>query len=198
MYTENLTRQMAFICEIEKLKTVYRQNLVIDQSRQENSAEHSWHIALMALLLAEHAADPRVNALRIVKMLLVHDIVEVDAGDTFLYDEKGGADKNDRETRAAKRLFGLLPDAQRDEFMSLWREFDARETPDALFAAAIDNMQPVVNHYLTEGSGIHKHHLTVNQILAKKSFIAEASPELWEYTREVIGKSEQKGFYLPE
>ncbi len=198
MYPESLARQMAFICEIEKLKTVYRQNLVIDQSRQENSAEHSWHIALMALLLAEHAADSRVDVLRVVKMLLVHDIVEVDAGDTFLYDEKGCLDKAERETRAANRLFGLLPDNQRDELLSLWREFDARETPDALFAAALDNMQPVVNHYLTEGSGIHKHHLTVSQILEKKSFIGSASPELWEYTREVIGKSEKKGFYRPE
>lgn len=198
MYPETLAQQMAFICEIEKLKTVYRQNMVVDQTRQENSAEHSWHIALMALLLSEHAADQRIDPLRVIKMLLVHDIVEIDAGDTFLYDEAGCADKNERETRAATRIFGLLPDAQCDELLSLWREFDARETPDALFAAALDNMQPVINHYLTDGSGIHKHHLTVSQILDKKAFIGKASPALWEYTREVIAKSEKAGFYRPE
>ena len=198
MYTQTLAKQMEFLCEIEKLKIVYRQNIVIDKSRAENSAEHSWHLALMALVLKDHAADQGIDVLRVIKMVLVHDLVEIDAGDTFLYDETGYLDKDERETRAADRIFGLLPDAQGNELKSLWKEFEERKTPDALFAAALDNMQPVINHYLSEGSGIRKHDITVSQIMAKKSFIGEASPELWEYTKEVIGKSEQAGFYRPE
>jgi putative hydrolase of HD superfamily len=198
MHTETLSRQMAFLCEIEKLKTVYRQNMVIDKTRQENSAEHSWHLALMALILKDHAVHADIDVLRVIKMVLVHDLVEIDAGDTFLYDETGNLDKDARESRAAVRIFGLLPPEQCEEFTALWKEFEERKTPDALFAAALDNMQPVINHYLSEGSGIRKHDITVSQIMAKKSFIGEASPELWEFTKEIIGKSEQMGFYRPE
>lgn len=189
---------MAFLCEIEKLKIVYRQNMVIDKTRQENSAEHSWHLALMALILKDHAVHADIDVLRVIKMVLVHDLVEIDAGDTFLYDETGNLDKDARESRAAVRIFGLLPPEQCEEFTALWKEFEERKTPDALFAAALDNMQPVINHYLSEGSGIRKHDITVSQIMAKKSFIGEASPELWEFTKEIIGKSEQMGFYRPE
>lgn len=189
---------MNFLCEIEKLKTVYRQNMVIDKTRQENSAEHSWHLAIMALVLSGHSIDPTIDILKVIKMVLIHDLVEIDAGDTFLYDTEGNADKEDRETRAAERIFGLLPKDQGEEFLSLWKEFDKRETPSALFAAALDNIQPVVNHYLSDGAGICKHHISMGQILDKKSFIGDASPELWEYTREVIGKSQEKGFYTKE
>lgn len=198
MYTETLSRQMDFLCEIEKLKTVYRQNMVIDKSRQENSAEHSWHLALMALILKDHASDSGIDVLRVIKMVLVHDLVEIDAGDTFLYDETGNLDKDERESRAAVRIFGLLPPEQCEEFTALWKEFEERKSPDALFAAALDNMQPVINHYLSDGSGIRKHDITVSQIMAKKSFIGDAAPELWEFTKEIIGKSEQKGFYRAE
>lgn len=189
---------MNFLCEIEKLKTVYRQNMVVDKTRQENSAEHSWHLALMALVLQDHSVNPDINILRVIKMVLIHDLVEIDAGDTFLYDETGNLDKDERETRAAVRVFGLLPAPQRDEFISLWKEFEARNTPDSLFAAALDNMQPVINHYLSDGSGIRKHDITVSQIMDKKSFIGKASPDLWEYTQGIIEKSKAAGFYKPE
>jgi len=186
---------MDFLTEVEKLKAVYRQNMVYDRSRHENSAEHSWHLALMAVVLSNEAIDPAVDIKTVIEMLLIHDIVEIDAGDTFLYDEGANLDKEEREDRAATRLFGLLPEDQRDRFISLWREFDARQTPNALFAAALDNMQPVVNHFVSEGYGIKNHALKSRQIIEKKEFIKDASPALWEYIRSVIAKSEERGYY---
>jgi putative hydrolases of HD superfamily len=198
MYQDNLIKQMNFLCEIEKLKTVYRQNIVIDKSRNENSAEHSWHLAVMAIILFDHSKNPDIDLLRVIKMVLIHDLVEIDAGDTFLYDETGNLDKEERENRAAERIFGLLPEEQEKEIVSLWKEFDERKTPDALFASALDNMQPVINHYLSDGCGISGHRITMTQIIEKKEFIREASPELWEYTKEIISKSAEKGFYRQE
>jgi putative hydrolases of HD superfamily len=197
MISERLRQQMEFLSEVEKLKAVYRQNMVIDGSRQENSAEHSWHLALMAVILSGEA-DTEVDLLRAVEMLLVHDIVEIDAGDTFLYDTEGNLDRDERENRGARRIFGLLPEDQRDRYMSLWEEFETRETPTARFAAALDNMQPVINHYLSHGVGIKNHAFKTQQVIHKKEFIGEVSLPLWEYTRETIGKSEAEGFYSPE
>lgn len=198
MISERLEQQMKFLIEAEKLKAVYRQNMVIDESRHENSAEHSWHLALMAVILADEAADPAVDLGKVIEMLLIHDIVEIDAGDTFLYDEGGNLDKEQRENLAANRIFGLLPDDQRERCIALWKEFDARETASALFASAIDNMQPVVNHWVSRGSGIRNKSLKTSQVIKKKEFIREASPTLWEYTRAIIGKSEESGYYSPE
>ena len=198
MIPERLRKQMDFLTEVEKLKAIYRQNMVIDHSRHENSAEHSWHLALMAVILADEAIDPEVDIRTVIEMLLIHDIVEIDAGDTFLYDATGNMDKEDRENRAAERIFGLLPADQRDRCIKLWKEFDERKTPSALFASAIDNMQPVVNHYVTQGYGIKNKALKTRQVVEKKEFIKEASPNLWEYTRETIGKSEKAGYYSPE
>jgi putative hydrolase of HD superfamily len=193
-----LAQQMEFLIEVEKLKIIYRQNMVIDATRSENSAEHSWHLALMAVVLFEHAADPQVDLMKVIQMLLLHDIVEIDAGDTFLYDSTGNIDRAGRETRAADRIFGLLPEGQRLRFTALWKEFEERETPSALFAASLDNMQPVVNHYCTKGAAIKKHHLKTSQVIEKKKFIESASPALWDYTLETIHKSEAEGFYSPE
>lgn len=198
MISKRLASQMDFLIEIEKLKAVYRQNTVYDNSRHENSAEHSWHLALMAVVLAGEAVDPDVDLLRVVEMVLIHDIVEIDAGDTFLYDAAGHLDKGEREGRAADRIFGLLPEDQRDRFLSLWREFEKRDTATARFAAALDNMQPVINHFVSDGCGIRGHQLTVRQVIEKKAFIGDVSPSLWEYTRETIAKSERAGFYAPE
>jgi len=198
MISERLEKQMQFLVEVEKLKAVYRQNMVVDQSRHENTAEHSWHLALMAVILADEAVDPGVDLPTVIEMLLIHDIVEIDAGDTFLYDADGYQDKEQRENRAAERLFGLLPEDQKDRCIRLWREFDARETPSALFAAAIDNMQPVINHYASRGTGIRNHALKRKQVIEKKEFIRDASPALWEYTLETIERSAALGFYSAE
>jgi len=198
LITERLTQQMAFLVEVEKLKSVYRQNMVNDLSRHENSAEHSWHVALMAMVLSDSATDPAVDPVKAMKMLILHDIVEIDAGDVSLYDVQGNIGKEEREDKAAERIFGLLPPDQKEEFTSLWKEFDERKTPTALFAAALDNMQPVVNHYVTGGYGIKNRALKARQIVEKKCFIEQASPELWGYTRKTIQESTAAGFYTPD
>lgn len=198
MNTDRLAKQIDFLIEVEKLKTIYRQNMVHDRSRHENSAEHSWHLVLMALILTDTTADPSVDKAVVMEMLLIHDIVEIDAGDTFLYDETGYATKEDRETRAAQRIFGLLPDDQKERALALWQEFDERKTPNALFAAALDNMQPVINHYINGGSAIRHHALTRTQIIEKKQFIQQASPALWDITLAYINKSAEAGFYTAD
>ena len=147
-----LERQVGFIVEVEKLKQVLRQTLLIDDKRQENDAEHSWHLALMALVLAEYAGDG-VDILRVVKMVLIHDLVEIDAGDTFAYDEAGQVGKEERERVAAQRIFALLPAEQGDELARLWAEFEARQTADARYAAALDK------HTGDLASAEHRHKL---------------------------------------
>lgn len=191
-----LEQRIKFLSEIEKLKMVYRQNVVVDGSRQENSAEHSWHIAIMAILLSEHADEPNLNMFKVVKMLLIHDIVEIDNGDVFLYDKKGNESKLENETAAAQRIFGLLPNDDFEELKSLWFEFEKRETPEAKYAAAIDGMQPLLNHYLSNGVGIKKHNVKTSQVIDSKKYIDESSKTLWAYSKLVIEKSEEMGLYL--
>ena len=194
----DLERRMQFLTEVEKLKTVYRQNMTVGSERHENSAEHSWHVALMALVLGGHARDYNLDLLTVITMLLIHDIVEIDAGDTFLYDDEANVDRNEREERAAARLFGLLPAEQRDSFIALWREFEQRSTPEARFAAALDGMQPVLNHYCTDGTGVRKYRIPAARVIEKKRYIADASPELWRYTEDIIRRSTEKGLYTDE
>ncbi len=148
---DRLARQIAFIIELDKLKQVLRQTLLIDRSRQENDAEHSWHIAAMVVVLDEYA-EPEVDRLRVLKMLLIHDIVEIDAGDTFLYDTAHAATQAAREQAAAERLYGLLPPDQGAALRALWDEFEAGETRDARFAKALDRLQPMLHNCHTEGA----------------------------------------------
>ena len=188
-----LRRQINFIVEIDKLKNVYRRTILIDRSRNENSAEHSWHIALMAALLAEHAG-PGVDAAKVMRMLLVHDLVEIDAGDTYCYDRNGNTDKSDRERRAADRIFNLLPSDQAQEMRALWEEFEARETPDAKFANALDRLQPLLNNFHTNGESWQKHGVTVTQVQKRAAAIAEASPALGEFARGLLSDAVERGF----
>jgi putative hydrolase of HD superfamily len=173
-------RQIRFIVEIDRLKTVLRRTLVTDASRRENSAEHSWHIALMAPLLAEHAEEP-VDVARVVRMLLVHDLVEIDAGDTFAYDAHGNADRAQREQRAADRLYGLLPDDQARELRAAWDEFEAAETPEARFANALDRLQPLLQNLHTDGGTWRTHGITREQVLGRMQPIEHACPGLWHF-----------------
>lgn len=195
--TTDLQKCLAFIDEIEKLKIVYRQNLVIDASRQENSAEHSWHIALMAVVLAGHSNFADLDIAKVVKMLLIHDVVEIDFGDTFLYDTEANKSKEQKETAAAHRIFGMLPDALSSEFMDLWNEFESRKTPEAKFAAALDGLQPLMNHLASGGGGIIKHKVATERVIQSKKHIAEGSAALWEYAKDIIQESEAAGLYLP-
>ena len=193
---ERLGKQLAFIVEIDKLKRVVRQTLLMDASRCENDAEHSWHIGVMALLLAEYAAD-RVDILRVVKMLLVHDLVEIDAGDTFCYDEKAACDKEIREKQCADRIFGLLPVDQAGELRMLWDEFEARVSPEAKFAAALDRLHPMLHNFNTRGAAWRKHGVTSDEVLAKNRHIGEGSAALWAYAEAMIKEAVAQG-YLAE
>jgi putative hydrolase of HD superfamily len=191
-----LIQILGFVDEVEKLKMIYRQNMTIDGTRQENSAEHSWHLALMALLLTDFASEGTLDLLKVVKMLLIHDLVEIDTGDTFLYDAEKNKSKNDRELQTAKRLFGLLPEALGSDLFALWNEFEERLTPEARYAASLDAYQPLANHLLSNGKGIIKHRIRTQMVIESKKHIAEGSPMLWDVAQDVIQKSEDQGLYL--
>lgn len=191
-----LAAQIAFIVEIDKLKTVLRQSPLADASRRENDAEHSWHIALMAFVLAEYAG-PEVDAGRAARMLLIHDIVEIDAGDTFIHDEAGHADKEEREERAAERLFGLLPADQRDAYAALWREYEERQSPDARFADALDRLQPLLLNFETGGGTWKPHAVTRAQVEKLLPRIERGAPRLGAYARQLVAEAVRRGYLAP-
>ena len=193
---DRLARQLEFVLEVDRLKSVLRRTLLTDRSRHENSAEHSWHIALMAVVLAEHAAE-EVDVARVVRMLLVHDVVEIDAGDTYVYDAVAAADKSEREERAAERLFGLLPADQAAEVRALWDEFEGRATPEARFAHAVDRLQPILHNFATEGVAWRRHGVTADRVEAINRHMAEGSESLWRHARRLIEEAVERGF-LPE
>jgi putative hydrolase of HD superfamily len=185
MDAERLERQLRFLMEIDWLKQVFRQSYVTDGSRKENDAEHSWHFALFALVLAEYANEP-VDIGRVVRMALVHDIVEVDAGDVIVYDAAARTRQAAVERAAAERLFGMLPPEQGAEFRALWEEFEARLTPEARFAAALDRMQPVMLNLHTGGRSWREHGIARARVLARNAVIGEGSEALWECVRRMI------------
>lgn len=190
---QRLLKQIGFIREIDRLKTILRRSYLLDKSRRENDAEHSWHISVAALLLSEYA-DEKVNILKVIKMLLIHDIVEIDAGDTFIYDDQGHEGKFEKEQEAARRLFGLLPDDQQKEFSELWMEFEEKLTPEAKYAAAIDRMAPLLHNYYTGGKAWQEHGITSDKVFAKNSMIQDGSDELWQFARFLIEDAVEKGF----
>ncbi|MEP6984364.1 MAG: HD domain-containing protein [Chloroflexota bacterium] len=193
MADTRLAQQIAFVMEIDKLKTILRQTSLMDNSRRENSAEHSWHLAVMALTLGEYA-EAGTDLTRVVKMVLVHDIVEIDAGDTFAYDAVGYTDKNEREEQAATRIFGLLPDEQRDELMALWHEFEAITTPEARFANALDRLEPLLGNYATGGGSWQKPGVTLAKIQKRMEPIGKVSAALGEYVQQILADSIAKGY----
>jgi putative hydrolases of HD superfamily len=182
---ERLRRQLEFILEIDRLKSVLRQSYLIDNDRHENSAEHSWHLAVAAMVLAEHAKEP-IDVSKVIRLVLVHDLVEIDAGDTFIYDEAGNAGKAAREQKAADRLFGLLPEEQGKTFMVLWREFEDRQTPEAKFAFALDRLMPILHNVFTQGGSWKEHGIRQEQAIAKNRPIEDGSPILWQAVESLI------------
>ncbi len=188
-----LPRQLEFISEIDRLKGILRQTRVLEGERRENSAEHSWHLAVMALLLSEYAAEP-VDLLRVVRMVLIHDLVEIDADDVFCYDAAASVGKEERESLAAARLFSLLPEDQGRELHALWEEFEARETPDARFAVALDRLQPLIENSRSEGGTWRIHGITREQVLARMQPIREAGPALWPFVLQVIEEACAAGY----
>ena len=188
-----LKQQLDFIMEIDKLKGIYRQTYLLDASRKENDAEHSWHLAAMALLLAEYAPE-KLDLLKVLKMVILHDLVEIDAGDSFCYDDAAICDKAEREEAAAARLFALLPSDQEEEFRGFWQEFEKRSSPEARFAASLDRLQPLMHNYHTRGKSWQEHGVTKDKVIQRNSYIREGSPKLWEYGESLIDKAVDRGY----
>ena len=178
---ERLKKQMEFIIEVDKLKDIIRQTNLTNGERKENDAEHSWHLALMAVFLSEYAKEP-VDVLQVIKMVLIHDLVEIDAGDTYLYDEAGNGTKAAREQKAAERIFNILPGDQAEELFKLWQEFEDRKTPESKFANTLDRIQPVLLNDATEGRAWREHDVCIDQIMSKNEYTSQGSDVLWTYT----------------
>ena len=194
---ERLHRQITFLMEADRVKTILRRNRVVsDPSRRENDAEHMYHFALMATVLAEYANAP-VDLLRVLRMILIHDLVEIDAGDTFIYDVQAQVGKREREEAAAERIFGLLPQDQAVEMRAVWEEFEAEETAEARFAAALDRLQPLLCNYYSGGGAWKEHNVNAAQVFARNSKIARGSTELWAYARGFLDDALAKGYMLP-
>ena len=197
MTLKPLDQQIQFILEIDQLKSVLRRTSLINEARLENSAEHSWHIAVMAVLLADYANEA-VNVLHVVKMLLVHDIVEIDAGDTFAYSDVSKADQHTQERLAAERIFGLLPTAQSAELMTLWEEFEAILTPEAKFANAMDRLMPTLHNYHNNGGTWQTPGVTLEKIKQRLTPVSAGSAELGQFVHAIVDDALARGLINPE
>lgn len=187
-------KQMDFIIEVDKLKSIYRQTTLIDKSRHENDAEHSWHLAMMALLLSEYADRDNIDLLKVIKMVIIHDLVEIDAGDTFAYDLDGYKDKEEREKKAANRIFGLLPKDQFEEIYNLWQEFEEAQTDEAKFAVALDRTQPMLHNYYTDGGTWKEHNVTLGQVLKRFEGIQKGSKVLGGFVKDIVDESVKREY----
>jgi putative hydrolase of HD superfamily len=189
----NLESQIIFLIEVDRLKSVLRRNYVIHGNRRENSAEHSWHVALFAMILAEHSNES-IDVNRVIQMLIIHDIVEVDAGDTFIYDDADRKTQASREEEAADRLFALLPSEQGRSFRDLWNEFEAAATPEAKFAKAIDRFAAVLHNYETHGRVWSENGIKRNRVFAVNEYVINGSATLWEKIQTFIESATREGF----
>ena len=195
---ERFLGQMRFIYEIDKVKSIFRKTRLFDDSRYENDAEHSWHLAMMALALAEHSPQP-VDITRVIKMVLMHDIVEVDGGDFIVYDQTAAAQKAEREEECAQRVYGLLPDDMKEEFIELWHEFEARKTPEAIFANALDRSEPTIQNYYTNGHSWVAYDVPYEKVVEVNGHkINEGCPPLWEYVSSLLDECVEKGVLKKE
>ncbi|MBD2386507.1 HD domain-containing protein [Cylindrospermum sp. FACHB-282] len=193
MTINKLTQQIQFIIEIDRLKQVLRQTSLVGGSRRENSAEHSWHLAVMAIALSEYA-PVGVDISHAIKMLLIHDLVEIDVGDIFCYDVQGNQNKAELEAQAAIRLFGLLPENQGEELRLLWEEFEAGETPAAKFAAALDRIQPLLHNQQNNGGTWLIYEITRDQVMKRMAPVETGAPELWPFVLQLIEDSVAAGY----
>lgn len=192
MSSERISQQIQFVLEIDKLKQVLRQTKIMGGQRQENSAEHSWQLAVMALVLAEHANEP-VDPLHVVSMLLIHDVIEIDAGDTWSFDDKGYVDKEEREKLAADRIFSLLPEDQACPLRALWDEFEKMQTPESRFANALDRLMPMLHNFHNGGGTWRRDGVTMQKVLARQSAISRGSQALGDYSLELLEQARKLG-----
>lgn len=192
MNTDNLLKQIAFIKEIDKLKYIQRKTKLFNSDRHENDAEHSWHLAMMTIVLAEHSDKP-IDVLKVLKMVLIHDIVEIDAGDTFIYDATKNHTNTDEERRAAKRIFGLLPVEQAEELIAIWEEFEEGATDDAKFAKTMDRLEPLLQNTSNNGGTWAEFNVPYQKVYDKKKAIKDGSTAIWNYAENLINESVEKG-----
>ena len=192
MKTEDLIKQVAFIKEIDKLKYIQRKTKLFNSDRPENDAEHSWHLAMMAVVLAEHSNQP-IDILKVVKMVLIHDIVEIDAGDIFIYDTTKNHTNTAEELVAAKRIFGLLPENQAKDFIATWEEFEAGETNEAKFAKTMDRFEPLLQNTSNNGGTWAEFNVPYQKVYDKKIAMKEGSETIWDYAEKLINESVEKG-----
>lgn len=189
---DRLIKQMDFILEVDKIKNITRQTYLSDGKRKENDAEHSWHLALMAVLLREHANE-ELDLVKVMTMVLIHDIVEIDAGDTYAYDDAGNTTKREREVRAANRIFGLLPEDQGDMCKELWEEFELAKTPEAKFAHTLDNFQPMMLNNAADGKSWREHEVKKSQVMKRNEHTGEGSRVIRSYMQQLIDKNVECG-----
>ena len=188
-----LVQQIKFIAEADKLKEIFRQTINTQSRRAENDAEHSWALCLCVIVLAEHANHSPLDILRVLKMVIIHDLVEIDAGDTFAYDTAAMAGQHEREAIAAERLFGLLPADQFAEFRALWDEFEAKVTPEAKFATAVDRFQPMLLNCLTQGAAWNRHGITHDRVMDRNRHIADGCADLWKFAEQMVQEAVDAG-----
>lgn len=193
---EKLQKQIKFALVIDEMKNIFRRNLIIDGSRRENDAEHSWNLAMLAMLFEEYSTE-KVDIEKVLKIALVHDLIEVYAGDTFAYDVKGNEDKLQREIESANKLFGILDLEQGAQIRALWDEFEAKETPESKYANAIDRIQPLINNYMTNGHTWKEGDVRAPQILKRMDIIRTTTPALWPIVEGIISTSIEKGILKP-
>ncbi|MBN2765829.1 MAG: HD domain-containing protein [Paludibacteraceae bacterium] len=197
MTPDQLLQQINFIIEIDKIKYIQRKTKLFNSDRPENDAEHSWHLAMMTIVLAEHS-DVSVDVLKVLKMVLIHDIVEIDAGDIFIYDTQQNHSNTENELIAAKRIFGLLPDKQAEELIAIWQEFEAGETPEARFAKAMDRIEPLLQNNSNNGGTWREFDVDYSKVYQKKKVIAQGSATLWKFAENLLNESVQKGILKKE
>ena len=193
---KKLKSQLDFLVEIDKMKNIFRRTVIIDKSRRENDAEHSWHFAMLAMILEEYSSN-KVDVTKAIKIALVHDLVEVYAGDTFAYDENAKQDKRQRELEAADKIFGMLPEEQGAYIRALWDEFEAKETPESKYANVCDRLQPLMHNYLTDGHTWKEGDVHAPQVLERMDIIRETAPELWKAVEGMVKISIEQGILKP-
>lgn len=190
-------KQISFILELDKIKQITRQTYLCDGSRKENDAEHSWHLALMCFVLADYANEP-IDVLKTMKMVLLHDVIEIDAGDTYAYDTEGNKTKRERELKAADRIFGLLPEGQAEEYRGLWDEFEAMETAESKFANMLDKVQPLLLNNASGGRSWEEHGVKLSQVLKRDERVHEGSEEIWAYAKSLLEENVRAGHLKDE
>jgi len=190
--TENLLKQIDFIKEIDKIKYIQRRTKLFNSDRRENDAEHSWHLAMMAIVLSEHS-DYEIDLLKVIKMVLIHDIVEIDSGDTFIYDQNKNHENTEEELKSAQRIFGILPKEQAEEFIRIWTEFEEGKSNEAKFARTMDRLEPLLQNTSNDGGTWKEFGVKYQTVYDKKKVIKNGSTELWKFAENLINDSVEKG-----